>query len=267
MHVEVEEADLGVRHLRERLPVDAHELQQRDEREAGAQHRGEVAQQLEVVVGDPPHRVGVEAHREEEPLDQRGLEPGRRRPPRRACACAPAPGGSPRRSRRPGARSRSPRRMSSSEWPRSRRRATMRAWATAAGVQRPSRAFGTRPSCAQRPSVCAVTPARRAASVRDMTPSSFTSTPPSENQRRDLDDEGPAARGLNVPRRRPTALVHEGRHLAGGEPPTLRPFTLLGPGVINPGDDGCQRQTSRLKPSGAGTRSRRSRCSARRPAW
>ena len=52
VHVEVEEAHLGVGHLRERLPVDAHELQQRDEREAGAQHGGDVAQQLEVVVGD-----------------------------------------------------------------------------------------------------------------------------------------------------------------------------------------------------------------------
>ena len=50
--VEMEEAHLGVGHLRERLPVDAHELQQRDEREAGRQHGGDVAQQLEVVVGE-----------------------------------------------------------------------------------------------------------------------------------------------------------------------------------------------------------------------
>ena len=52
----MEEADLGVGHLRERLPVDAHELQQRHEREAGRQHRGDVAQQLEVVVGEALHR-------------------------------------------------------------------------------------------------------------------------------------------------------------------------------------------------------------------
>ena len=50
--VEVEEAHLGVGHLRQRLPVDAHELQQRHEREAGRQHGGDVAQQLEVVVGE-----------------------------------------------------------------------------------------------------------------------------------------------------------------------------------------------------------------------
>jgi hypothetical protein len=59
----------------------------------------------------------------------------------------------------------------------------------------------------------------------------------------------------------------EGRHLAGGEPPTLRPFTLLGRGVINARRNACQRQTSRLKPSGAGTRPRPPSCSARRPAW
>ena len=52
MDVEVEEAHLGVGHLRERLPVDAHELQQRHEREAGREHHGDVAQQLEVVVGE-----------------------------------------------------------------------------------------------------------------------------------------------------------------------------------------------------------------------
>ena len=54
--VEVEEAHLGVGHLRQRLPVDAHELQQRDQREAGREHRGDVAQQLEVVVGEPLDR-------------------------------------------------------------------------------------------------------------------------------------------------------------------------------------------------------------------
>ena len=209
VHVEVEEAHLGVGHLRERLPVDAHELQQRDEREAGAQHRGHVAQQLEVVVGDPlAPTSGVEAHREEQALDQRGLEAGRRRPPRRACACARAPGRSsstkPKASRPLSVAAR----ISSSECPRSRRRATMRAWATAAA--RPAPVARLRHEAVPRPAraaSAAVTPARRAASLRDMTPSSFTSTPPSENQRRDLDDEGPAARGLNVPRRRPTALV------------------------------------------------------------
>ena len=56
---------------------------------------------------------------------------------------------------------------SSSEWPRSRIRATTRAWAAAAAVQRPRRT-GTTFSSAQRLSVLAETPERRAASLRDM---------------------------------------------------------------------------------------------------
>ena len=44
--VEVEQPHLGVGDLRERLAVDADELQERDQREAGGQHRGRVAQQL-----------------------------------------------------------------------------------------------------------------------------------------------------------------------------------------------------------------------------
>ena len=51
VHVEVEQADLGVGDLRDRLAVDAHELEERDEREAGREHRGDVAQQLQVVLG------------------------------------------------------------------------------------------------------------------------------------------------------------------------------------------------------------------------
>ena len=52
VHVEVEEPHLGVGDLRERLAVDAHELQEGDEREAGAEHRGDVAQQLQVVLAE-----------------------------------------------------------------------------------------------------------------------------------------------------------------------------------------------------------------------
>ena len=44
--VEVEELDLGVGDLRQRLPVDAHELQEGDERQPGVEHRAEAAQQL-----------------------------------------------------------------------------------------------------------------------------------------------------------------------------------------------------------------------------
>ena len=51
VHVEVEQAHLGVGDLGERLAVDADELQEGDEREAGGEHGGGVAQQLEVVLG------------------------------------------------------------------------------------------------------------------------------------------------------------------------------------------------------------------------
>ena len=56
--VEVEEPHLGVGDLRERLAVDAHELQEGDEREAGREHGGDVAQQLQVVLGDALERAG-----------------------------------------------------------------------------------------------------------------------------------------------------------------------------------------------------------------
>ena len=52
MDEEVEELDLGVGDLRERLPVDAHDLQERDQREPGVEHRAERAQQFDVVVAD-----------------------------------------------------------------------------------------------------------------------------------------------------------------------------------------------------------------------
>ena len=56
---------------------------------------------------------------------------------------------------------------SSSEWPRSRIRATTRACAAAAAVHRPRRT-GTTLSAAQRLRVLAETPERRAASLRDI---------------------------------------------------------------------------------------------------
>ena len=56
---------------------------------------------------------------------------------------------------------------SSSEWPRSRIRATTRAWAAAAAVQRPRRT-GRIFSSAQRFSVLAGTPERRAASLSEI---------------------------------------------------------------------------------------------------
>ena len=76
MDVEVEEADLGVGDPRERLPVDAHELEEGDEREARLQRRGDVAQQLEVVLGDRVARGGGEADGGPDALEQRRLEAG-----------------------------------------------------------------------------------------------------------------------------------------------------------------------------------------------
>ena len=76
VHEEVEELDLGVGDLRERLAVDAHELQEGDEREARVEHRRHVAQQLQVLLADPLERVGREAGGGPDPLDQRRLEAG-----------------------------------------------------------------------------------------------------------------------------------------------------------------------------------------------
>ena len=76
VHVEVEETDLGVGHLGERLAVHPDDLQEGDEREAGGQDGGDVAQQLHVLVGEMLDRVGAEPDRRVDPLDQRRLEPG-----------------------------------------------------------------------------------------------------------------------------------------------------------------------------------------------
>ena len=84
--VEVKEPDLGVGDLRHRLAVDAHELQEGDERQPGGEHGGRVAQQLHVVVGELLQPLGAEAHREEDALDQRGFEA------RLACGVGQRPG-------------------------------------------------------------------------------------------------------------------------------------------------------------------------------
>ena len=74
--VEVEQLHLGVGDLRQRLAVHADELQERHEREAGVEYRRHVAQQLEVLLAHPLERLGREAGRGPDPLDQRRLEPG-----------------------------------------------------------------------------------------------------------------------------------------------------------------------------------------------
>ena len=138
VHVEVEQAHLGVGDLGQRLAVDAHELQEGDEREAGGEH----GRRRSAAAGGRPRseawsRRRAEADRLPDALDQGGLEPGlaRRRP--RACTRRPRTGTGPRRSRRRARPFSAAWRIEASECPRSRSRATMRAVATAAGVQPP----------------------------------------------------------------------------------------------------------------------------------
>jgi hypothetical protein len=202
VHVEVEEADLGVGDLRERLPVDARELQQRDQRQAGRQHGGDVAQQLQVVLGQRLERGRAEAHRRVQPLDQRGLEPGlaggvldRVVAVGRLQEVLDRPEGQPAL---PGGL-----RDLAQRVPAPRSRATRRAWPSAASSQ-PSAARGTTPASAQRRSVPGDTPTRRAASAVD---SGGVTRRLQTNRRRDPDVGDPAARGNDVPLRRPVALV------------------------------------------------------------
>ena len=75
--VEVKQAHLGVGHLRERLAVDAHELQEGDERKARREHRRGVAQQLELARRRcAPSAPAGRPERREDALDQRRLEAG-----------------------------------------------------------------------------------------------------------------------------------------------------------------------------------------------
>jgi len=72
--VHVEEAHLGVGDLRERLAVDARELQEGDQRQARRQHGGRVAQQLELAGGDLVRGRRGQPERRDDALDQRRLE-------------------------------------------------------------------------------------------------------------------------------------------------------------------------------------------------
>jgi len=76
VHVDVEEAHLGVGDLGHGLAVDAAELQEGDEREAGIEHRGHVAERLDVLLGLVLDRGRREADAGPEAPDQLGLEPG-----------------------------------------------------------------------------------------------------------------------------------------------------------------------------------------------
>ena len=110
MHVDVEQAHLGVGDLGERLPVDARELEEGDEREARVEHRGRRS-------GAPgcPRRENSstlalrQADAGPEALDQRGLEPGLPGGVVERVRASRSTGTAPRRSRRPAGPPRRPR--------------------------------------------------------------------------------------------------------------------------------------------------------------
>ena len=74
VNVEGEELDLRVGDLGERLPVHAHELEERDEREPGGEDRRPVAKELEVVLGEVVSLGHAVADRRGDALHERRLE-------------------------------------------------------------------------------------------------------------------------------------------------------------------------------------------------
>ena len=76
MDVEVEEAHLGVGDPPHRLHVDADELQEGDQREAGGEHAGAVPQRPHVLGAEQPLAAERGAEDDEDALDQLRLEPG-----------------------------------------------------------------------------------------------------------------------------------------------------------------------------------------------
>ena len=74
--IEVEEADLGVGDPADRLDVDAHQLQEGDEREAGGEDAGAVPHRADVLGAEEPLAAERGAEDDEDPLDQLRLETG-----------------------------------------------------------------------------------------------------------------------------------------------------------------------------------------------
>jgi hypothetical protein len=268
VHVEVEEAHLRVGHLRDRLPVHARDLEHGHEREAGLEHRGDVAQELRVLLGDVLKRRGAEAHRRVQPLDERLLEPGLLgrllervvRPrgrqellhvPEREAALVRGPAdllegvaavAQARDDARVGDRGVVPVAVAGlRDHPR------LGPAAQRAGLHaRAARGLGERHACAHGPG---------AQNVSGGIPMSVIPPPAGLTSR-------------CVGRRRSSA---KRRRLAGGPsrsggPPTLRPGACVVDIGVPAAGDGCQRQRLRVKPSGAGTRARRRRGTGRRSA-
>ena len=262
MHVQVEEPDLGVGDPGERLAVDAHELQEGDEREARREHRRHVAQQLQVVLGERSSAAAEKPAAAQMRLDQRRLEAGLRaasssvRRPRAA-------GRGPPCSRRRAGRRRAASRISASECPRSRRRATIRAWATAAGVHAPSRS-GTMPLA--RPAAQGgrrhAEPARDLAQRR-LDPRTRPRHKAAEPRR------GPAACGQCGPLPRPAAFVRGDALREASRRPHFPAYCLCSgvPRRSNPSKPRprVRRRAIRRQMRILGLEERRG--SARRPAW
>ena len=76
MHVDVEEAHLGVGDLSQRLSVHAAELQEGHEREARRQHRGRVLQGLNILFAEVLEALRGKAEAGPVALDQGGLQSG-----------------------------------------------------------------------------------------------------------------------------------------------------------------------------------------------
>ena len=76
VHVKVKQADFSVSDAGHRLAVDADELQQRDKWESRLEHRVDVTQELDLVLGDSARALRADAESVDEPLNQSLFEPG-----------------------------------------------------------------------------------------------------------------------------------------------------------------------------------------------
>ena len=92
VHVDVEEADLGVGDLGQRLPVDAAELEEGDERKARAEDRRDVGERLDVLVGQVVQLPAGRPMLAQKRSISAGSRPGARRPRPSASARSRAPG-------------------------------------------------------------------------------------------------------------------------------------------------------------------------------
>jgi hypothetical protein len=79
VHVQVEEPHLGLSDLGKRLAIDAADLEEGHQREAGAEHARDVVQRLDVLLAELLESPGGQAEARPEALDQSRLQAGERR--------------------------------------------------------------------------------------------------------------------------------------------------------------------------------------------